>query len=420
MSLLIRAAKIIDQGSPYHLQTMDILVQDGIVTQISAHIQDDTANELRLPGLCVSMGWTDIFADYRDPGYEQKETMSSGLAAAAAGGYTSVFLCPSTQPVVSSKSVVQYLLVQAKGHLVTVYPMGTISAQLEGKAIAEMLDMHHHGAVAFTDAWKPIQNAGLMLKSLEYAKSFGGILLQIPLEANLAAGGLMHEGIVSTQLGMPGIPALAETLALYRDIELLRYTESKLHVTGISCAESVQMIRAAKAEGLEITCSVTPYHLALNDEALRSYQSVYKVMPPIRSEADRLALIAGLKDGVIDCIASHHRPQEWDAKAKEFEYAGEGMNVQELAYSITQSAVAGQVDTATVVDRLANKPNQIFGLGKGGVRESVSADFTLFSDQGTTQKSTLKSLSANNPFLNVSLPGCVYGIVKGANVLLND
>jgi dihydroorotase len=283
-----------------------------------------------------------------------------------------------------------------------------------------MLDMHANGAIAFSDGWKPIQNVSLMLKALEYVKSFEGTLIQIPMDANLSLGGLMHEGAESTQLGMPGIPAIAETLQVYRDIELLRYTNSRLHITGIAAAESVELIRRAKADGLKITCSVTPYHLSLNDEVLRSYDSVYKVMPPIRSEKDRQALIEGLKDGTIDCIASHHRPQEWDAKAKEFEYASDGMNVQELSFAIAHNATNETLTIEHIIKSLANNANTIFGLNKDAVQEGACADFTLFTVMESTQLNEMKSRVRNNPFLGKSLLGKVLGIVKCDTLVMNN
>jgi len=284
-----------------------------------------------------------------------------------------------------------------------------------------MLDMHSNGAIAFTDGWKPVQNASLMLKALEYAKSFDGVLLEIPLDASLAAGGLMHEGAISTKLGMAGIPVLAETILIYRDLELLRYTQSKLHITGVSTAEGLAMIRAAKKEGLNVTCSVTPYHLALTDEALTTYNSVYKVTPVLRSERDRKALIEGLKDGTVDCIASHHRPQEWDSKAKEFEYAGEGMNIQEIAFNIVVEAVGTEVSVERLIDAFTSRPRKIFGLPANGL-EKGGKSFTLFTTEGTTQFAAdrVQSTSRNNPYIGKELKGKIVGIFNNDQLHLNQ
>lgn len=409
-----------DTSSPFHDKLVDIFIDKGIIQAIDHKLELVAQTILEMDGLCISAGWTDVFADYGEPGYEHKETIHSGLASAAAGGFTTVFTVPNTLPVTSSKSMVQYQLKQAEGHVVQIHPLGAISKDAEGKTLAELLDMHAHGAIAFSDGWKPVQQANLMLKALEYAKAFDGTLVQIPSDATLTTGGLMHEGPESTRLGMPGIPVLAETLQLYRDIELLRYTGSRLHVTGVSAAASVAMIRNAKKDGLDISCSVTPYHLVYNDTILRSYNSLYKVMPPLRSEEDRLALVAGLADGTIDCIASHHRPQEWDAKAKEFEYASEGMNVQELAFVAVYDRLKGLVAEERIIDALSARPAALFGLNKAGVNKGASADLTLFSFTGTTSKPLLHSRSANNPFSGHTLAGKVLAVIKNDNIVFNE
>ncbi len=421
MQLLIKQAKVVDPRSGYHDKTVDLLIDNGIITAIDTHIDTKDAQVIAGDDLHVSAGWVDIFADYREPGYEHKETIATGLAVAAAGGYTDVLTVPNTDPVVSTKSIVQYLMQMSADNTVNLHPLGSATHNAEGKTLAEMMDMRANGAIAFTDGWKPIQNAGLMQKALEYIKAFSGIVLQLPVDAALAEGGLMHEGPVSTRLGMAGIPSLAETLMVHRDIELLRYTGSRLHITGVSAAESVELIRAAKKEGLDVTCSVTPYHLALTDEALVTYKSVYKVSPPLRSEADRQALIAGLKDGTIDCIASHHRPQEWDAKTKEFEYAADGMNVQEMAFNIVWDAVGDTVPLHTIVHALGNAPRAIFGLPQVQVGKDMAAALTLFSPSGSTifSDGNIKSMSRNNPFINKQLKGKVTGIVNNNTFVLN-
>jgi dihydroorotase len=248
----------------------------------------------------------------------------------------------------------------------------------------------------------------------EYVKAFNGTVLQIPLDAALAADGLMHEGIASVKLGMPGIPALAETLLIHRDIELLRYTDSKLHITGVSTAEGVEMIRKAKKEGLKITCSVTPYHLVLTDESLNTYDSLYKVSPPLRSEADRKALIKGVKDGTIDCIASHHRPQEWDAKNREFEYAADGMNIQEIAYSILSDVMDEErlAETFTA-------GRDIFGIPTTNIEKGAVADLTIFTASGNGVLGNMQSASKNNPFIGKMMKGKVIGIINNNQIHLN-
>jgi dihydroorotase len=421
MLVLIKQAKIVDSQSDFHNKVVDILIEKGKIKTISPSIDANADHIIEGKDLCISPGWVDIFADYREPGFEQKETIASGLNAAAAGGFTHVFVTPNTNPVVSTKSIVEFVLRKATGHLVNLSPLGAISKDVEGKNLAEMLDMHSHGAIAFTDGWKPVQNANLMLKALEYVKAFDGILLQLPVENSLSAGGLMNEGEMSTRLGMAGIPEMAETLLLHRDIELLKYTGSKLHVTGISTAESVAMIRKAKASALDITCSVTPYHLALTEDTLSGYSSMYKVTPPLRSEADRQALIAGLKDGTIDCIATHHRPQDWDAKTKEFEYAADGMNLQEITFPVLWNALQNDVDIETLLNALGKNARHIFGLGTSAIKEGDTAELTIFTTIGThtVAKENIVSASDNSPFIGETLNGKVIGTINNQQVFLN-
>jgi dihydroorotase len=421
MQLLIRKARIIDPQSQFHDKVADLLIEDGIIKDIADSIQAKDAQVVDIKDVFVSPGWVDVFADYREPGLEQKETIESGLAAAASGGFTDVMLSPNTQPAISSKSIVQFVMQKAAGNPVSLHPIGSVTQNTDGKDLAEMLDMRSNGAVLFSDGWKPVQNAGLLLKALEYVKAFHGTILQIPVDNALSSGGLMHEGEISTALGMAGIPTLAETLMVHRDIELLRYTNSRLHISGISSATSVEMIRKAKKDGLMVTCSVTPYHLVLTDNALKTYDSLYKVTPPLRSEADRQALVAGLDDGTIDCIATHHRPQEWDAKTKEFEYAAEGMAIQELAFSIMWNALKDVVSLDRLVEAMTIIPRDIFGLAPQQLTKGSKANLTLFSATSPHTLSTAgkRSASINNPFLDIPLQGKVIGIVNNNQIYLN-
>ncbi len=421
MQILIRKAKVIDPQSGFHDKVVDLLIEDGIIKNVAVGIKAKADKVIEAKGLCVSPGWVDAFADYREPGFEQKETIQSGLACAAAGGFTDVLLAPNTNPVLSTKSAIQYVAGKARGNAVRLHPIGAASQNAEGKDLAEMLDMRANGAIAFSDGWKPLQNANLMMKALEYVKVFQGTIIQIPMDASLSAGGLMHEGIVSTGLGMAGIPALAETVMVYRDLELLRYTNSKLHFTGISTAGAVAMIRKAKAEGLGVTCSVTPYHLALTDLFLADYDSVYKVSPPLRGEVDRQALIAGLKDGTIDCIASFHRPQEWDAKAKEFEYASDGMAIQEVAFNVLWHALKGEISIDRLIEAMTIIPRDIFGMEMREIKKGAMASLTLFTDAGnsTVAEADVVSASRNNPFIGEKLNGKVLGIINEHQLHLN-
>ncbi len=421
MHILIKQVTVIDKQSVYNNKIIDLLVIDGNITKIANVISEKADIIIAENNLHISCGWVDVFADYCQPGYEQKETIESGINAAAAGGYTDVLLAPNTQPAVSTKSIIESLLHKAKDRAVTIYPMGCATQNAEGKDIAEMHDMLNSNVLAFTDGWKPIQNANIALKIMQYIKAFDGTLVQIPIDTHLSSGGLMNEGINSTKFGIAGTPALAETIFLHRDIELLRYAESRLHVTGISTAASVEMIRNAKSEGLSITCSVTPYHLALTDDILNTYNSIYKVSPPLRTEKDRIALLLGLADGTIDCIATHHKPQEWDAKTKEFEYATDGMAIQESAFNVLRHYSKNYLSIEQLIDSLTVLPRSIFKMEPQSIDIGKKACITLFNldDDNMLQIQNVKSKSKNNPFIGKKLSGSVYGIINNGLCIIN-
>jgi dihydroorotase len=409
MSLLIKNATISDPQSAHHGQKSDILIRKGVITTIGKNLDEKTDKIIEGEALQVSPGWVDVLADYCDPGYEHKESITSGLNAAAAGGFTDVFVVPNTQPVITTKSVLEYVMKKAEGHKVQLHALGAVSKNTEGKDLAEMMDMQHAGAIAFSDGWHPVQNAGLMLKALEYVKAFNGIIIQIPVHASLAQGGLMNEGETSVRLGMSGIPNIAESLLVQRDIELVKYTGSRIHFSGISTPESLALIKAAKKEGLDVTCSVTPYHLMFTEENLKQYDSVYKVEPPLRTEAERKLLVKALTDGTIDCIATHHQPQDWDAKVKEFEYAESGMIGQETCFAMLIAA-APKVEASRWAELLAINPRKIFGLPEITIAEGQPARVTVFDMEAswTYSKANKKSLGINSPWIGETLKGKTF------------
>ncbi len=428
MLIQLKNVRLIHQTSPLHNHLVNITVSDGVVTEIekkgkagktakSEIFQDglliESANDV-----CVSLGWVDVLADYCEPGYEHKETLASGIATAAAAGFTDVFVAPNTKPATANKSSVQFIKEQANSAAIRLHPLGAVTQNIEGTSLAEMMDMRSAGAIAFSDGWKPVQNAGLLAKALEYVKAFKGCIIQIPVDQSLSSGGLMNESDVSTSMGMPGIPYLAETLIVHRDLELLKYTDSKLHITGISTAESVDMVRKAKANGLNVTCSVSPYHLIFTEEILRKYDATYKVNPPLRSETDRVALAEGVKDGTIDCIASHHRPQDWDAKVKEFEYALEGIAMQESMFPALWHHLHQNLPVETLVATLSTNPNRIFNI-ENQISVGNEACLTLFTTSETTNKQSIKSKAFNNPCKGMELKGKVLGIINKHKIVLN-
>jgi dihydroorotase len=422
MKILIEKASIVDRNSPHNGKVCDVLVEDGMIKAIAPGLSitaDQTIRRIQRPGLHVSPGWVDIFSHFCDPGDEHKETLETGAAAAAAGGYTDVFVIPNTRPVVDSKSQVEYIRRAALSLPVRIWPLGAVTRGLEGKDLAEMYDMRNSGAIAFSDGTRPIQAAGLLLKGLQYVKAFDGVIIQIPDDRTVGANGLMNEGIVSTRLGLPGKPMMAEELMVARDIKLARYTESRLHFTGVSSPRSLDYIRRAKESGLAVSCSVTPFHLFFTDADLTDYDTNLKVYPPLREGSTVQALKNAVLEGVVDAIASHHLPHEFDSKVVEFEYAKPGMSSLETAYAVLRTALPG-LSVERTVDLLSFRPRELFGLEQPCIAEGKEAVLSFFDPAGTTRLAVSASKSKNNPFLGKTLQGQALGILNGTQLHLNQ
>lgn len=418
MTILLRQARILSPGSPHHQLVRDILVEDGMIREIAENIEAPGARVIAHEHLHVSPGWMDLFAHFCDPGLEHKETLETGAAAAAAGGFTHVCVIPNTVPAISQKAQVEYICHRSASLTVQVMPLGSVSRNAEGKDLAEMYDMHDSGAVAFSDGTLPIQSGALMAKALQYVKKINKPIIQIPDERSLSAHGLMHEGIVSTRLGLPGKPAIAEEIMIARDIELLRYTGSALHLTGISTRKGLQLIRDAKSEGLNLTCSVTPYHLSFTDEDLAGYDTNLKVYPPLRSADDRAALLEGLLDGTVDAIASHHLPQHSDDKVCEFEYAKHGMITLESLFGVANRVLG---NPGKLVELLAIAPRKILNMPVPSIREAEPACLTLFDprEEYIFTRDMIRSRSSNSPFIGQQLTGKVLGIIHEQKIHLH-
>lgn len=418
MTVLIKQARIISPTSPFNGLTKDIVIVDGIISSIEDSANLDANQVIEQNGLCVSIGWMDIFANFGDPGFEYKETLETGSKAAAAGGFTDVMIIPNTNPVVDNKSQVEYIVQKTKALPVTVLPIGAITKNAEGKDLAEMYDMYQSGAKAFSDGLNSLQSSGVFLKALQYINSFNGTIIQLPDDKSIGANGLMNEGIISTQLGLPGKPIIAEELLVARDIKLARYANSKLHFTGISSAKSIEYIKRAKESGVKITCSVTPYNLYFTDTDVKDYDANLKLNPPLRTEKDRKALLEAIADGTADCIASHHFPQNWDSKICEFEYAKEGMIGLESLFGVIGRL---QVDIDRLIDMLSINSRNIFGIEIPEIQVGSPACLTLFNteDEYIFEEKMIKSKSKNSPFIGKKLKGKVIGIINKGKVELN-
>lgn len=420
MKILLRKVLIANELSSYNNLLKDILIENEQIVAIENDIDTIADVVVNEPNTIVSNGFIDCFSHFCDPGFEYRETLATGANAALTGGFTQVFVIPNTNPIIQSKTQVEYIVQQSKYLPIQIHPLGAVTKNIEGKDLAEMYDMHASGAIAFSDGIQPVQTPGLFLKALQYVKAFNGIVVQMPIDKSIGSNGLINEGIISTQLGLPGIPAIGEEIMIKRDIDLLRYTESKLHITGVSTANSVALIEAAKAEGLSISCSVTPYHLFFCDEDLQHYDTNLKVNPPLRTKADMLALRAAVLNGSIDCIATHHIPQNWDAKVCEFEYAKNGMIGLQTAFAAV-AHVLPELTPHQLANLFSNNAQQIFALPEQKIEIGEKANLTLFNTQLNTclTKETNQSKSYNTPFDNQILNGKIIATITKGKLHLN-
>ncbi|WP_295673731.1 dihydroorotase family protein [uncultured Mucilaginibacter sp.] len=405
MNLLIKSATIIDPNSPFNQKIADVLIEKGIITQIAPDIETDT-EIFEAEGKYISPGFFDLNCNIGEPGLETKEDLYTGTKAAAAGGFTGIALMPNTVPPVHSKSEIEYILNRSKKNLVDVFPLGAISHKREGKDMAEMYDMYLSGAKAFSDGNKPVQDAGLMERALLYAQGFDALIFSYPEDTAIAGKAKVNEGEVSTLLGMKGIPSLAEELMIARDLYLAEYTVSRIHFSTISTTRSVELIREAKRKGLEVTCDVAAHHLVLTDEALLGFDSQYKVKPPLRTQDDVDALIAGLKDGTIDAIVSQHTPHEVEFKNVELEVAEFGIIGLQTALPL---ALKAGLDISLIVEKMAVNPRKILNIDIPVIAEGKEANFVLFDADEVWEynKKNNRSRSYNSPFIGHNLIGKV-------------
>jgi dihydroorotase len=422
MIVLIKQATVIDPSSPFHHQKVDLLIRDSLIEQIGTQLNVEADQVIEGDQLCVSAGWLDIGAFSGDPGFEHREDLRSLEKSAAAGGFSALAVLPNTHPVIASKSEIVYLLNNSKDLLIDVLPVGAISVGCEGKEITEMLDMSATGAIAFSDGLQPIQHNGLMMRALLYVKAFDGLVIQQPGYISINSEGQMHEGAISTSLGMKGFPEVSEELMVVRDLYLLEYTQSRLHIANVSTKGTVEKIREAKAKGLPVTASVPAINLAFTDEALLSFDAGYKVYPPLRTEEHRQALIEGLYDGTIDLVVSNHRPLELEQKRLEFPYAEFGAIGLETVFSVCRTYLkSDQLSLDELIDRLAVRPRQILGLPPLQINVGQPANLTLFEPdtEWTFDKKAIGSKSSNTPFLGKSFIGKVRAVINKGKAIIH-
>lgn len=416
MKIIIRGAKIIDSKSPFHNQTLDILIVDGFIKKIGKSLPNsENAEEIKLDNLHVSQGWFDSSVSFGEPGYEDRETIENGLNTASKSGFTAIALQPNSFPIIDNQSQVNFVLNKAHGFATQLFPIGSLTKESEGKDMAELYDMKKAGAVAFGDYNKSLDNANLLKIALQYVQDFEGLVIAFAQDEKIKGNGVANEGIVSTQLGLKGIPNLAEELQIARNLFLLEYTGGKLHIPTISTAKSVQLIKEAKAKGLNVTCSAAVHHLVLTDSTLEGFDTRYKVSPPLRTETDRKALLKGIKDGTIDMITSDHNPIDIEHKKMEFDTAKNGT----IGLESTFGALMMVLPLEIIIEKLT-AGKAVFSIESNSIEEGSKANLTLFNPEPKSifTKSNILSKSKNSAFLGMEIKGKVYGIVNQRKIIL--
>ncbi|TDB65801.1 dihydroorotase [Arundinibacter roseus] len=423
MNLLLRSVQIIDKASPWNGQIKDIRVEDNRIAEIGENLSAAGMDVVEGNNCCISPGWLDMRVASRDPGFEHKEDLDSVRQAAMQGGFTEIVLLPNSQPVVDSKDTLNYVRQRRRQSPVCVHVAAAVTKHAAGTDFTEMIDLHTAGAVAFTDGDNPIQHADIFLKTLLYLRPMNALLINRPEDKQLTLFGQMNEGLTSTLLGLKGMPPLAEEMMLTRDLNLLKYileqttepaTLPLLHISLVSTARSVELIREAKKQGLPVSCEVAAHQLVYHDEALLTFDTNLKVNPPFRKVADIQALRDGLVDGTIDCVVSDHCPHDEESKNLEFDHAEFGITGLETVFALL--TMHSGLSVESIVEKLTSEPRRILRLPALSIAEGQTANFTFFdpAKEWTYTKSASKAI--NSPFLGKTLKGHVSGVLNQGHI----
>ena len=417
MNLILKNAIIVDSKSKYHFQNKDILIQSGIIKKIDDNIKVKDEKIISFKNLHISNGWFDSSVSFGEPGYEERETLENGLKTSSKSGFTDIILNPNTNPVIDSHSSVSHIYKKTNDSATKVHVLGALTKESLGNDMAELYDMHLAGAIAFGDYKKSLNDSNLMRISLDYVQNFNGLILSYPSDFNLSKEGLMHEGSVSLNLGIKGIPEIAETSILSRDLEILEYTNGRIHFPFISCEKSLNIIRKAKKNGLKVTCGVSIAHLIFTDDSLFSYNPNFKLNPPLRSKKDREALRKGLLDGSIDLVSSMHEPVNIEHKKVEFSKAIDGSISLESFFGILNS-----IYTLEKTISFLTKGKNLFNIKQSMIEIGEKANITMFCPDTIYEFNDkhILSKSKNCAFIKSSLKGRVFGIINGENTVLNS
>lgn len=416
MKLLIRQVEIVDPTSTFNGKIVDVFIVNGsyhtIANTISLDKIPSDTQIIEEKNCCLSVGWLDMRSCFRQPGEEQKETIASGQAAAAQGGFTAVLLMPTTKPVIQTRSDVEFVMRKSEANAVTVFQAGALTKNHAGKELNELYDMQLGGAIAFCDDKHSVADSGVMMRAMQYAGNIKTRIIAFADDIGLSRENIANESAVTTLLGFKGSPSIAEEIDVQRLVSLTEYTGQHLHISGVSSKTAVEVIRNAKARGVKISAEVYVYHLLLSDDALNEFDTNYKVKPPLRSEADRIALVDALLDGTIDVVVSDHSPEDPESKVVEFDFAAFGMIGLESAFGVLQKALGERSTPKLIATLLSSNPRKILGLPTLSIQENQKAECTLFSkeEEWIFTSKHIKSLSRNTPFIDMKFRGKVKGI----------
>jgi dihydroorotase len=415
MSLLLKKVQVLDSNSPAHTKQADILIENGKITSLKGK---SAKKEIDLSGKMISCGWMDLNAQFNDPGNEHREDIESGSNSAQSGGFTDVWLTPETNPPITSKSDVNYLLKKSPD-FIDIHPIAAISESLKGENLSEMLDLFDAGAGGFSDGDNPVWNTELLLKALQYTRDINVPIIQNARDISISSNTHMHEGKVSTHLGLRGEPSLSEEVIIQRDIEILKYSGGRLHFTKVTTAKGVDLIKKAKKEGLAVTCDAGLHHLLFTEDSLVDFDTNLKSLPPYRTESDRGALIKGVKDGTIDAICSNHRPYDQECKQLEFDLADPGSISLQTFYPVLL-LVSKEIPMEILIDRVVNGPRKVMGMDTVKIAEGGVAKLTIFDPKASWvfNNNSNRSKSRNSPFWNQKLKGRVIGTINRKSITL--
>jgi dihydroorotase len=416
MKIIIRETKIVDVKSPFHNQIVDVKINNGTIEKIGTNLSpSDDYTEIKEENLHLSQGWFDSSVSLGEPGFEDRETISNGLQVAAKSGFTGIALQPNSFPIIDNQSQVLFVKQKGANSATNLYPIGALTKNSEGTDLAELFDMKNAGAIAFGDYQKSLSNANLLKIGLQYVQDFDGLVIAFCQDEKIKGSGVVNEGIVSTRLGLKGIPNLAEELIVARNLFLLEYTGGKMHIPTISTAKSVALIREAKAKGLNVTCSVAVHNLVLTDEKLDGFDTRFKVSPPLRTEENRTALLDGVLDNTIDIITSDHNPIDIEHKKMEFDLAKNGTIGLESAFG----SLLMVLPLEKIIEKLTAS-RKIFQIESHNIEEGKLANITLFTtdEDWTFTKENILSKSKNTAFLGSKMKGKVVGVYNNSKLIL--